>query len=193
MTNSVTIHPNLKPDYLKGALLTSCIGCTPAPKRSITQQINSKIWPNPNPVGPFLPCRVYNCETHYLINPKMAQHAYRTSWAVFAPARARSHLLGLGTNCSPHTGHSIRSKSMRRTSAGGINLPHFGHFASSDACTFLRLIFLERGATGMLSPPKITDHRPFPYSCHRLYLAGAIYAFQVRIYCVGEVVQGESC
>ena len=123
----------------------------------------------------------------------MAQHAYRTSWAVFAPARARSHLLGLGINCSPHTGHSIRSKSMRRTSAGRINLPHFGQTASSDACTFSRLTFLERGATGMLSPPKITNHRSLPCSCYRLYLAGAIYTFQVRIYCVGEAVLGEGC
>ena len=29
-------------------------------------------------------------------------------------------------------------------------------------------------ATGMLLPPKITDHRPLPDSCDRLYLAGAI-------------------
>ena len=47
-------------------------------------------------------------------------------------------------NRSPHTGHSIRSKSIRRTSAGGIKPPHFGHTASSDARTFSRLIFRER-------------------------------------------------
>jgi hypothetical protein len=34
---------------------------------------------------------------------------------------------------------------MRRTSEGKITLPHFGHTASSDACTFSRLIFRERG------------------------------------------------
>jgi hypothetical protein len=48
-------------------------------------------------------------------------------------------------NCSPHTGHSIRSKSTRRTWAGVISPPHFGHTASSEACTFSRLIFRERG------------------------------------------------
>ena len=34
----------------------------------------------------------------------------------FLPALACSHFLGLGTNCSLHSGHSIRSKSMRRNS-----------------------------------------------------------------------------
>jgi hypothetical protein len=34
---------------------------------------------------------------------------------------------------------------MRRTSAGVISFPHFGHTASSDARTFSRLIFRERG------------------------------------------------
>jgi hypothetical protein len=34
---------------------------------------------------------------------------------------------------------------MRRTLAGGIKRPHFGHTASSDARTFSRLIFRERG------------------------------------------------
>jgi predicted DNA binding protein len=36
---------------------------------------------------------------------------------------------------------------MRRTSAGGIKAPHFGHTASSDARTFSRLIFRELGMT----------------------------------------------
>jgi hypothetical protein len=34
---------------------------------------------------------------------------------------------------------------MRRTSAGEINPPHFGHTASSDACTLSKLIFLDLG------------------------------------------------
>jgi len=52
-------------------------------------------------------------------------------------------------NRSQRTGHSIRSKSMRRTSAGGIT----GHTASSDASTFSRLIFRERGmGAGILAP-----------------------------------------
>ena len=42
-------------------------------------------------------------------------------------------------------GHSICSKSMRRTSAGGITRLHLGHTASSDARTFSRLIFRELG------------------------------------------------
>ncbi len=65
----------------------------------------------------------------------------------FLPALACSHFLGLGTNCSLHSGHSIRSKSMRRNSAGEITFPHFGHTASSDAHTFSRLIFCELGMT----------------------------------------------
>ena len=34
---------------------------------------------------------------------------------------------------------------MRRTLAGGISFPHFGHTASSDARTFSRLIFRALG------------------------------------------------
>jgi hypothetical protein len=34
---------------------------------------------------------------------------------------------------------------MRRTSAGEIEAPHFGHTASSDARTFSRLIFFRLG------------------------------------------------
>jgi hypothetical protein len=34
---------------------------------------------------------------------------------------------------------------MRRTSAGEIKPPHFGHTASSDARTFSRLIFRDLG------------------------------------------------
>ncbi len=37
------------------------------------------------------------------------------------------------------------SKSMRRTSAGEIKAPHFGHTAWSDARTFSRLIFFRLG------------------------------------------------
>jgi hypothetical protein len=51
-------------------------------------------------------------------------------------------LRGVGANRSPHTGHSIRWKSMRRTSAGEITFPHFGHTASRDACTFSKLTLL---------------------------------------------------
>ena len=48
-------------------------------------------------------------------------------------------------NSSPHAGHFIRLKSIRCISAGEIKPPHFGHTASSDARTFSRLIFRERG------------------------------------------------
>jgi hypothetical protein len=34
---------------------------------------------------------------------------------------------------------------MRRSSAGEITFPHFGHTASSDASTFWRSIFRELG------------------------------------------------
>ena len=47
---------------------------------------------------------------------------------------------GQSANRSPHAGHSIRSKSTRRISAGEIAFPHFGHTASRDACTLSRLI-----------------------------------------------------
>jgi hypothetical protein len=61
--------------------------------------------------------------------------------------------IGPGTNSSPHSGHSIRSKSIRLTSAGGIMRPHFGQTASSDACTFSRLTFRELGMVrGEISP-----------------------------------------
>jgi len=45
----------------------------------------------------------------------------------------------------------------------------------------------------MLSPPKITDHPFLTPLVPATYLTGAMYTFQVRIYCVGEAVQGESC
>jgi hypothetical protein len=45
----------------------------------------------------------------------------------------------MGANRSPHAGHSIRSKSTRRSSAGEITFPHFGHVASRDGCTLSRL------------------------------------------------------
>jgi hypothetical protein len=62
----------------------------------------------------------------------------------FLPA-ACSHFLGPGANRSPHTGHSIRSKSMRFTLAGVITCAHFGHTLSSDASTLTRLIFFRLG------------------------------------------------
>jgi transcriptional regulator with XRE-family HTH domain len=56
-------------------------------------------------------------------------------WAYFPP----------GANLSPHAGHSIFSKSMRRTSAGEILFPHFGQTASRDAFTFSMFIFRDLG------------------------------------------------
>jgi len=108
--------------------------------------------------------RVYTCAQtkHHTTNQLKNLAQPQPGWAVFAPARARSHLLGLGINCSPHTGHSIRSKSMCRTSAGGINLPHFGQTASSDACTFLRLTSRTRRDRHVIATQ---DHRssvPYP-------------------------------
>jgi hypothetical protein len=69
---------------------------------------------------------------------------------------AFSHLFRLGANCSPHIGHSIRSKSMRRTSAGGIKAPHFGHTASSDArlcagCTIPGTNFISKNSLAQLT------------------------------------------
>jgi hypothetical protein len=88
--------------------------------------------------------RVYKCAnpniTH-LANAKTGPTL--EGWAVLPTAC--SHFLGLGTNCAPHTGQSICSKSTRRAAAGEIKPPHFGHTASSDARTFSRLIFRERG------------------------------------------------
>jgi hypothetical protein len=98
--------------------------------------------------------RVYKCAnrniTHYPTRYKNGPNLGGVG--PFLSARARSHLLGLGTNCSPHTGHSIRSKSTRRTSAGEITFPHFGHTLSIDASTFSRLIFRERGMRAILIP-----------------------------------------
>jgi hypothetical protein len=51
---------------------------------------------------------------------------------------------------------------MRRTSAGGINFPHFGHTASSDARTFSRLIFRARG---MARPILIRDRNDAELQC----------------------------
>jgi hypothetical protein len=41
--------------------------------------------------------------------------------------------------------HSIRSKSTRFTKSGVIVNPHFGHVLSSEASTFSKLIFRDRG------------------------------------------------
>jgi hypothetical protein len=60
-------------------------------------------------------------------------------------AETSHHQRDLGTKRSPQTGHSIRSKSMRRISAGEISPPHFGQTASSEALTFSRLIFRALG------------------------------------------------
>jgi hypothetical protein len=38
----------------------------------------------PNPVGPFLPRRVYNCETQYPMQRKNGPTCLQNSWAVFA-------------------------------------------------------------------------------------------------------------
>ena len=114
--------------------------------------------------------RVYTCAQtkHHTTNQLKNLAQPQPGWAVFAPARARSHLLGLGINCSPHTGHSIRSKSMCRTSAGGINLPHFGQTASSDACTFLRLTSSNAARPACYRHPRSQIIRSLPRSCQRL-------------------------
>jgi len=44
-------------------------------------------------------------------------------------------------NRSPHSGHSIRSESIRMSLSGGIECPHFWQVVLSDASTLARLIF----------------------------------------------------
>jgi len=63
--------------------------------------------------------RVYNCERYYPISPKMAQHAYRTSWAIFAPASALDFRVW-NCNKSPHKLRELPERSIRlRETAGG--------------------------------------------------------------------------
>ena len=63
----------------------------------------------------------------------------------------------VGRNFSPHTGHSIRSKSTRLTRSGVIVNPHFGQLLSSEASTFSRLIVRDRGigSTNILNTDSI--------------------------------------
>jgi hypothetical protein len=71
--------------------------------------------------------------------------------------RANFHL---GANCSPHAGRSIRSKSIRSTSAGGVNFPHFGHTVSSEASTLSRLTLFARGNGAALRVSPLELCRP---------------------------------
>jgi hypothetical protein len=58
-------------------------------------------------------------------------------------------------NRSPHSGHTTRSKSTRRSSAGAIKFPHLGQGVSSTAFTFARLIFCLLGiADEIIGLPK---------------------------------------
>ena len=134
-----------KKDYLKGALPTWCVRCTSAAKRKHHTTNQLKNWPNPpTRLGRFclVGCTIAKHNTQ--CNARTVQPAYRTV-GPFLLALFSYLLLGLGAKRSPHTGHSIRSKSTRRTSAGGIKPPHFGHTASSEARTFSRLVFLRLG------------------------------------------------
>jgi hypothetical protein len=114
-----------KKDYLKGALPTWCVRCTSAAKRKHHTTTQLKNWPNPpTRLGRFclVGCTIAKHNTQ--CNARTVQPAYRTV-GPFLLALFSSLLLGLGAKRSPHTGHSIRSKSTRRTSAGGIKPPHF--------------------------------------------------------------------
>lgn len=51
---------------------------------------------------------------------------------------------------SPHSGHSTRSKTVRRILSGVIRHPHFGQTALRDALTVSRLIFF-RGTREIVS------------------------------------------
>ncbi len=62
----------------------------------------------------------------------------QTPWEQNPPCRPSTDGHRLGANFSPHTGHSIRSKSMRRTCGFEIKPPHFGHTASRELETQLR-------------------------------------------------------
>jgi hypothetical protein len=63
--------------------------------------------------------------------------------------------IALGWNLSPHFGHSIRSKSTRLTRSGVIVNPHLEHVWSSDASTFSRLIFRDRGISGAANSSRL--------------------------------------
>jgi hypothetical protein len=61
------------------------------------------------------------------------------------PKKKRHNIDELGRTLSPHFGHSIRSKSTRLTRSGVMVKPHLGHVVFSDACTFSKSIFRDRG------------------------------------------------
>jgi hypothetical protein len=56
-----------------------------------------------------------------------------------------------GMNRPPHSGHSIRSKSMRRILSSVIEYPQFGQTVFKDAITFSRLIFCLWGTGNCLT------------------------------------------
>ena len=95
----------------------------------------------------------------------------QTPWEQNPPCRPSTDGHRLGANFSPHTGHSIRSKSTRLTSAGGITRPHLGHVTSSDARTFSRLILRELGMGRGYSSPRsswlFVQDLPLPYLCKK--------------------------
>ena len=72
-------------DYLKRSIaylvrqVYKC-GQTEASHNKSTQKLAQP----PNPVGPFLPRRVYNCETQYPMQRKNGPTCLQNSWAVFA-------------------------------------------------------------------------------------------------------------
>jgi len=66
---------------------------------------------------------------------------HNPSVADSGPSLTRFSMPSQARSCSLHSGHSIRTRSTRRSCAGVIEHPHFGQMVLSAALTFSRLIF----------------------------------------------------